>query len=57
MDEAEAEAEAGTTVFDQVIDGEWQSSAQLHQTAQDVTIVAATAGEEDTDWIKDFCDE
>ncbi|KAJ5351870.1 hypothetical protein N7452_000844 [Penicillium brevicompactum] len=47
---------AGTTVFDQISDGEWQSPAQLHQTAEDVTIVAATAGEEDTSWINEFCE-
>lgn len=39
-----------TTLFD-------QPYTPLHQTAEDVTIVAAKAGSEDTDWIFDFCDE
>lgn len=43
--------------YDQTIDGQSQRYVPLHENAEDVTIVAAQAGFEDTDWISEFCEE
>lgn len=47
----------GTTPFDQMGHASFQHYIAPHETAEDVTIVAAQAGSEDTNWIFEFCDD
>ncbi|KAJ5747331.1 uncharacterized protein N7511_009027 [Penicillium nucicola] len=59
-DDAEDEQstdEVEETTFYQEPDSPIEQYVPLHQSAEDVTIVAAAAGSENTDWIQDFCDE
>jgi hypothetical protein len=49
--------EVGITMFDQTAGIPLQPYVPLHQSAEDVTIVVAASGSEDTDWIRDFCYE
>ncbi|KAJ5242564.1 uncharacterized protein N7469_000891 [Penicillium citrinum] len=47
----------GITPFNQNGNNPFHRWVPPHETAEDVTIVAAKAGSEDTNWIYDFCDE
>jgi hypothetical protein len=49
--------EKDTTPLDQIGHGLFQEQVALHDNAEDVTIVAAQAGSEDTNWIDDFCED
>lgn len=59
MDESAGESIGASdeTPFDRMGDGRLQHYVPPHETAEDVTIVVAKAGEESTDWIYDFCDD
>ena len=59
MDESAGKfiGESDNTPFDRMGDSRLQHYVPPHETAEDVTIVVAKAGEESTDWIYDFCDD
>jgi hypothetical protein len=45
------------TPYDPMGNSPLQRYVPPHETAEDVTIVAAKTGSEDTNWIYEFCDE